>query len=49
VLAAGTIPTIVFLLAGGVFADRLPRHHVMVGSDLLEFAAQLFGRGGPGG
>ncbi|MBA3330303.1 MAG: MFS transporter [Actinobacteria bacterium] len=40
VLAAGTIPTIVFLLAGGVFADRLPRHHVMVGSDLLEFAAQ---------
>ncbi len=39
-LAAGTIPTIVFLLAGGVFADRLPRHHVMVGSDLLEFAAQ---------
>ncbi|MBA2475760.1 MAG: MFS transporter, partial [Actinobacteria bacterium] len=40
VLAASTVPTIVFLLVGGVWADRLPRHHVMVGSDLLEFAAQ---------
>ena len=30
VLAAREIPLIVFLLVGGIWADRLPRHHVMV-------------------
>jgi predicted MFS family arabinose efflux permease len=32
---------LVFLLAGGVWADRLPRHLVMVTSDLLSGAAQI--------
>ena len=27
-----------FLLIGGVWADRLPRHHVMVATDLIRFA-----------
>ena len=40
VIAAGFVPQIVFILIGGVWADRLPRHHVMVASDLLAGAAQ---------
>jgi MFS family permease len=40
VLAASTISQIVFLLVGGVWADRLPRHHVMVASDLAAGALQ---------
>lgn len=40
VLAAATIPQILFILIGGVFADRLPRHTVMVWSDLVSGAAQ---------
>ena len=40
VLAAGWMPQIVFLLIGGVWADRLPRNVVMVGSNLLSGAAQ---------
>jgi MFS family permease len=40
VLAAGSLPTIVFLLVGGIWADRLPRHHVMVGSNLVSGACQ---------
>jgi MFS family permease len=40
VLAARMIPQIVFLLAGGVWADRLPRNLVMVGSNLTSGAAQ---------
>lgn len=35
VLAARTGALILFLLAGGVIADRLPRHMVMVGSSVL--------------
>ena len=31
VLAARSVPQVIFLLAGGIWADRLPRHHVMVG------------------
>jgi MFS family permease len=38
VLAAGTIPLIGFLVLGGVWADRLPRHRVMVVTDLARFA-----------
>src|SRR4029079_15387544 len=34
VLAARTIPMVVFMLVGGIWADRLPRHHVMVASKL---------------
>jgi MFS family permease len=38
VLAAYSVPLIGFLLVGGVFADRLPRHLVVVGTDLVRFA-----------
>ena len=34
VLAARTVPMVVFLLVGGIWADRLPRHYVMVASNL---------------
>ena len=40
VLAARTAPQVAFLLAGGVWADRLPRHWVMVGSNLASGASQ---------
>jgi MFS family permease len=40
VLAARQIPVLVLLLFGGVWADRLPRHHVMVVSNLLSGASQ---------
>lgn len=39
-LAAGWMPQIVFILVGGVWADRLPRNVVMVGSNVLSGAAQ---------
>jgi MFS family permease len=38
VLAAGTLPLLVFLLLGGVWADRLPRHAVVIATDLVRFA-----------
>jgi MFS family permease len=37
VLAAATIPLVAFLLIGGVWADRVPRHHMMIGTDLIRF------------
>jgi MFS family permease len=40
VLAAGFVPQILFVLVGGIWADRLPRHHVMVASDAVAGAAQ---------
>jgi MFS family permease len=40
VLTARQIPVVVLLLFGGVWADRLPRHHVMVASNLLSGASQ---------
>jgi MFS family permease len=40
VLAARVVPQLVFLLVGGVWSDRLPRHLVMVASDLLTGGAQ---------
>jgi hypothetical protein len=40
VLAARSIPQVAFLLVGGVWADRLSRHHVMVASNLLSGASQ---------
>jgi MFS family permease len=39
VLAARTIPLVLFLLAGGVWADRLPRRALMVTADLVRLAA----------
>jgi Major Facilitator Superfamily len=41
VLLAREIPIIVLLLLGGVFADRLPRRAILVGSDLVKGAAQV--------
>ena len=40
VLAARTVPQIVFILVGGIWADRLPRHKVMVASSLASGATQ---------
>jgi MFS family permease len=40
VLAARMVPQLVFLLVGGVWADRLPRHLVMVVSDLVTGGSQ---------
>jgi MFS family permease len=37
VLAAQSLPLVAFLLIGGVWADRLPRHRVMIATDLLRF------------
>lgn len=42
VLMAGWIPQVLFILVGGVVADRLPRHLVLVGSNVVSGAAQLF-------
>jgi MFS family permease len=40
VLAAQTIPLVLFVLLGGVWADRLPRRLVMASSDLVRAASQ---------
>jgi len=40
VLAAAWVPQIVFILVGGVWADRLPRHLLMVGANVFSGAAQ---------
>ncbi|MEU3910482.1 MFS transporter [Streptomyces sp. NPDC029721] len=40
VLATNTLPTIVFLLIGGVFADRLSRSRILFLGNLLAAAAQ---------
>ena len=40
VLAAQTVPLVLFVLLGGVWADRLPRQRVMLASDLVRFGAQ---------
>lgn len=38
VLAAHAIPLVGFMLIGGVWADRVPRHRLMVATDLIRFA-----------
>jgi MFS family permease len=38
VLAAQSLPLVALVLVGGVWADRLPRHRVMVVTDLVRFA-----------
>jgi MFS family permease len=40
VLAAGTTSQVLFMLAGGVIADWLPRNVLMLGSDLLRTVSQ---------
>ncbi|MDQ3161333.1 MAG: MFS transporter, partial [Actinomycetota bacterium] len=40
ILAAREIPLVVFLLAGGVWADRLPRNRVMVGANVVSGLSQ---------
>jgi MFS family permease len=40
VLAARQVPQVLFLLFGGVISDRLPRHRVMVGSNVLSALSQ---------
>jgi MFS family permease len=40
VLAAWTLPLVVFVLAGGVWADRLPRQMVMLVADLIRCVVQ---------
>jgi MFS family permease len=39
-LAAGVVPVVLFLLLGGVWADRLPRQRVMMGADLVRAALE---------
>jgi MFS family permease len=40
VLLSRTVPLALFVLTGGVWADRLPRHLIMVASDLVRFVSQ---------
>lgn len=40
VLACQTLPLVVFVLIGGVWADRLPRDRVMLSSDIVRALAQ---------
>jgi MFS family permease len=40
VLAARSLPQVLFLLVGGIWADRLPRHRVMVASNLASGVSQ---------
>jgi MFS family permease len=40
VLAANMLPTVVFVLVGGVIADRLPRHALLVASNVVSGVAQ---------
>ena len=41
VMAAFMVPRVLFMLVGGVWADRLPRRLIMVGSDVVRAVAQL--------
>jgi MFS family permease len=40
VLAARMLPTVIFMLVGGVIADRLPRHRVMMIADVVSGLSQ---------
>ncbi|MFD8595700.1 MFS transporter [Kitasatospora sp. NPDC059646] len=40
VAAAGLVPMLLFTLAGGVWADRMPRQRIMLASDLVRCAVQ---------
>ena len=45
VVAAATVPFALFALLGGVWADRLPRHRLMLASDLVRLATQAVAAG----
>ena len=45
--AANLVPLAVFLLIGGVWADRLPRQRVMLAGDFIRFVLQTAHRGAP--
>ncbi|MFD3330956.1 MFS transporter [Streptomyces sp. NPDC058701] len=40
VAAAGLVPVLLFTLIAGVWADRFPRHRIMLVSDLVRFGVQ---------
>jgi MFS family permease len=40
VLGARLVPMVLFYLAGGVWGDRIPRHRLMVGSNVVRFLSQ---------
>jgi MFS family permease len=40
VLTARLLPMVVFMLAGGVWADRMPREALMIGSSLVRLVTQ---------
>lgn len=40
VMAGRSVSQVVFLLYGGMLADRFPRYRVMIGSDVMAFVAQ---------
>ncbi|NUT31942.1 MAG: MFS transporter [Hamadaea sp.] len=41
VMAAYSVPMLILMLVGGVWADRLPRHHVMIAADLTRCVTQV--------
>ena len=41
VLLAREVPIVVFVLLGGVFADRIKRQHLLVGADVIKGAIQV--------
>jgi predicted MFS family arabinose efflux permease len=43
VFAAALVPRIALMLVGGVWADRLPRQHVMIAADLVRATGQAAG------
>lgn len=43
VFAAGLVPRVALMLVGGVWADRLPRQHVMIAADLVRCVGQAAG------
>ena len=45
VILAREVPTVILLLAGGVWSDRLPRHLVLVSSDTVRGLAQALTAG----
>jgi MFS family permease len=45
VMAAQCVPLVIFLLFGGVWADRLPRQHLMLTCELLRASSQATSAG----